>query len=75
MTVLFVIRVQRRLGTEDDCKIKSGKNMFVTRGFQNWKLATTVSRQHELSAFHKEVVERVITLPAATTDINVAISC
>lgn len=53
---------------------KSAEDAFVTRGFQNWKLATTVFRQHELSACHKEAVERVITLPAAMTDIGEALS-
>ena len=53
---------------------KSAEDMFVTRRFQNWKLATTVICQHELSDFDKEAVKRVITLPAATTDISVAIS-
>ena len=38
------------------------------------KLATTVFRQHELSACHKEAVERVITLPTATTDKGEALS-
>ena len=43
------------------------------RGFQNWTLATAIFREHELSAFHKEEVERIITLPAAPADIGVAI--
>ena len=43
------------------------QDAFATRGFQNWKLiATTVLRQHELGAFHKEEVERVIALHEAT---------
>ena len=42
------------------------EDVFATRGFQNWKLSTTVFRQHELSAFHKKEAERVITPPAAT---------
>ena len=43
------------------------QDAFATRGFQNWKLiATTVFRHHELGAFHKEAVERVIALPEAT---------
>ena len=53
---------------------KSAEDAFVTRGFQNWKLATTAFHKHELSAFHKEAVKRVITLTAATTAIGAAIS-
>ena len=45
---------------------KSAEDTFVTRGFQNWKLDTAAFRQHEISTFHKEAVERVITLPAHT---------
>ena len=53
-------------------RANSAEDAFATRGFHNWKLATATFRQHELSTFHKEAVERVITLPAATTDIGVA---
>ena len=56
-------------------RAKSAEDAFVTRGFYNWKLATAILRQHELSAFHKEAIERAITPPAAATDIGVAISC
>ena len=38
-------------------RAKSAGDALVTRVFQNWKLATTTFLQHELSAFHKEVVE------------------
>ena len=53
-------------------RAKSAEDAFVTREFQNWKLGTTVFRQHELNAFRKEAVERVITLPEATSDSGVA---
>ena len=44
-------------------RAKSAEDAFATRGFQNWRLiATTVFRQHELGAFHKEAVEREIAL-------------
>ena len=62
-------------GAEDACKIKSAEGTIVTMSFQNWKLATTAFLPHELSAFHKEADERVIALPAATTNIGVARSC
>ena len=54
---------------------KNAQNAFVIREFQTWKLGTTVLHQHELSALHKDAAERVITLIAETTDIDVAISC
>ena len=56
-------------------RAKSAQNAFEIREFETWKLATTVFRQHELSAFRNEAVERVITLSAETTDTGVAISC
>ena len=59
-------------GAKEACK--SAQNAFVIREFETWKLATTVVSQHELSAFHKEAVKLLITLPAETTDIGVAIS-
>ena len=60
-------------GTKD--ARKSAQDTFVIRGFETWKLATTVVCQHKLRVFHKEAVERVITLIVATTDIGVATSC
>ena len=59
---------------EDVCK-KCRRRAFATRGFHNWKLANAVFRQHKLSAFHKEALEWVITLPVATTYSCVAINC
>ena len=57
-------------------RAKSAQNAFLTRGFETWKLATTIVRQHELSALHKEAVERAFTLfITETTDVGVAISC
>ena len=37
--------------------VESAADTFVSRGFQNFKLATTLFCQYELSAFHKEAVE------------------
>ena len=54
--------------------IRSADDAFVTRGFHNWKLATTSFRQRETSACHKQAVERVFTLPATATDIGEALS-
>ena len=53
-------------------RAKSAQNAFVIRGFETWKLATTVFRQRELSAFRNEAVGRVIRLLPETTDIGVA---
>ena len=53
-------------------RAKSAEDAFMTRGFQNRNPANKAFRQHELSACHEEDVERVITLPAATTDVDVA---
>lgn len=54
--------------------IRTADDAFVTRGFHNWKLATTSFRQHETSACHKQAVERVFTLPATTRDIGETLS-
>ena len=42
---------------------------FISRGYQNWKDATVTFRNHEKSSCHKESVEKLITLPATTTNI------
>ena len=41
----------------------------LTEGFSNWKDATVSFRHHKTSHCHKEVVERMLTLPATTHDI------
>ena len=73
MTVYFATLVWKAF---KDLKmpIRSMDDAFVTRGFNNWKLATTSFRQHETSACHKQAVERVFTLPTTTTDIGEALS-
>ena len=43
--------------------------MQLTRGFTNWKDATSSFCQHEKSNCHKEAIEKVLTLPATTPDI------
>ena len=70
MTVSFVTRV--KVFKELNMHTKSGEDVFVSRGFHNWKLATTVFHQHELSACHKEAIKRAIILPATTADIGEA---
>ena len=50
---------------------RNAEDVFVMRGFHNWKLATTSFCQH---ACHKEAVERVFTLPATTRDVGEALS-
>ena len=53
---------------------RSAEDAFISRGFQNWKLATSVFRQHELSNCHKEAVEKIITLPVTTSDVGEMLS-
>ena len=72
MTACVICHTRAKAFTK--MRAKSAEDASVARGFQNWKLATKAFRQHELSAFHKEAVKRVITLTVATTDIGVAIS-
>ena len=53
---------------------RNAEDAFISRGFSNWKLATSVFRQHELSNCHKEAVEKIITLPATTADVGEMLS-
>ena len=53
---------------------RNAEDVFVTRGFHNWKLATASFRQHEVSACHKEAVERLFTLPATMKDVGETLS-
>ena len=41
---------------------------FVSRGYQNWKKATSAFRNHGSSSCRKESLENVIILPARTQD-------
>ena len=52
----------------------SADQAFISKGFQNWKNATSSFREHEQSSCHKEAVEMVITLPATHKDISECIS-
>ncbi|XP_065195791.1 zinc finger MYM-type protein 1-like [Sycon ciliatum] len=47
---------------------------FLTKGFQNWKDATTSFRRHESSECHREAVERLLTVPATTKDVGELLS-
>ena len=47
---------------------------FISRGFCNWKDATTMFRKHEQSACHRQAVEVMLTLPAITKDIGTLLS-
>ena len=53
---------------------KTCDQAFISRGFKNWNDATCVFRCHELSACHKEAVERVVTLPATTKHVGELLS-
>lgn len=46
---------------------------FITKGYTNWKMATTKSAgfaQHQSSECHKEAVSRTINLPSTQKDIG-----
>ena len=43
---------------------------FVTRGYQNWKDATTALRKHISSSSHKQAVEQVVTIPSTHCDVG-----
>ena len=42
----------------------------MSKGFSNWKDATTILKKHEQSSCHREAVEVTITLPATTRDVG-----
>ena len=42
---------------------KNAEAAFITKGFQNWKDATRLFRNHEQSKCHTEAVEKVVRLP------------
>ena len=47
---------------------------FISTGFTNWKDASVKFRCHDTSNFHKEVVEKLITLPSCTIDVAESLS-
>ncbi|XP_033123564.1 zinc finger MYM-type protein 1-like [Anneissia japonica] len=54
-------------------KLKFSNSMasaFVTKGFSNWKDATTTFRKHQQSKTHGKAVEVVLTLPKATKKVG-----
>jgi hypothetical protein len=54
-------------------KLTFSKNIeatFIDKGFQNWKDATRIFRDHEKSKCHTEAVERMLKLPATTPDVG-----
>ena len=60
----------------DQRKVRSnlGDAAFLTKGYCNWKDATIAFRKHESSAFHKEAVEMMMTLPATTRNVGEMLS-
>ena len=46
----------------------------VTCRFLNWKDGTMAFKSHENSAYYKEAVEVMVTLPATTRDISEQLS-
>lgn len=57
-------------------KISSGyiDQCFISRGFSNWKDATSVFKKHDQSKCHREALERTVTLPKSTKDIGETLS-
>ena len=61
---------------KEDRKL-SCKNLdpaFISTGFTNWKDASVKFRSHDTSNFHKEVVEKLVTLPSCTMDVAESLS-
>ena len=50
--------------TEVNMSARNAEDAFISRGFSNWKLAMSVFRQHE----------KIITLPATTSDVGKMLS-
>lgn len=48
--------------------------MQVSKGFSNWKNATSLFQKHQDSKYHREAVEKMVTLPATTQDIGEQLS-
>ena len=46
----------------------------MSKGFSNWKDATTMLKKHEQSSCHCEAVEVTFTLPATTRDVSEQLS-
>ena len=47
---------------------------FVTKGFSNWKDATSSFKKHQASKAHGEPVQAVITLPKTTKNVGELLS-
>lgn len=54
--------------------VRNVEDTFISRGFNNWKLATSVFQQHELSSCHKEAIGKIITLPVMILDVSKMLS-
>ena len=46
--------------------IRNAEDVFISRGFSNWKLTTSVNFDN----CHKEAVEKIITLQAKAADVG-----
>ena len=55
---------------EKKLKCSTADIAFITRGYQNWKDATIAFRNHKSSAYHKDAVAVMITIPATHGDIS-----
>ena len=50
--------------------LKNSESSFITKGFQNWKDATRIFRDHEKFKYHAEAVEKEVKLPTTTPDVG-----
>ncbi|KAH3698027.1 hypothetical protein DPMN_085542 [Dreissena polymorpha] len=61
----------KKLGKIGNTKVDGS---FISDGFFNWKAGTEKFRKHDESECHKKAVERLVTLPATTRDVEEVLS-
>ena len=59
---------------EHKLSTKNTDKAFITHGFTNWKLATSVFHHHEASDCHKEAMEKRLTLSLTMKDVGEMLS-
>ena len=48
--------------------------VFISKGYHNWKDASTKFNVHSSSNYHKEATLKVMTLPSTTKDVGESLS-
>ncbi|KAH3790855.1 hypothetical protein DPMN_169063 [Dreissena polymorpha] len=61
----------KKMGKIDNTKVDGS---FISDGFSNLKQGPVKFRKHDGSDYHKEAVERLVTLPATTSDVGETLS-